>query len=253
VVAASFTSSLSGVALRAAFGALGEDARLAHVPPHQERDEAGEQANREHAAPADVREQPRRDERRQQHAGLPADADVGAGARPQPRRPRLGDQRHADAELAAQAEAGDGAIDDEVPVALRQRAQAGEHREDEDRPGQHGDAAVIVAERAEHDAAHHRPDQRPRRQRAADGGAQPEVGADRGEHESEDEEVEAVHGIPDHRGGERLLGFRVGLLERRSAAPGFECNGHEPPFPSAGSQYVRQPVFQTALPLTTDF
>ena len=60
---------------------------------------------------------------RKQHTGLPAETDIGGHARRAARRPGFGRQRHADAELAAEAEARDGAVDQQIPVALREGAQ----------------------------------------------------------------------------------------------------------------------------------
>ena len=94
-----------------------------------------------------------RHEGRRQHARLPAETDIGRGAGTLGRRPRLGDQGHADAELAAKAEAGDGAIGQQVPIVGRQRAEAGEDGEQHDRPGQHPHPADLVGQHAEHDAA----------------------------------------------------------------------------------------------------
>ena len=76
----------------------------------------------------------------------------GAGAGPLVRRPGLGDEGHADAELAAQPQAGDGAIDHQIPIAPRQRAQPGEDRKQQDGPGEHAHAAVIVAQYSKSDA-----------------------------------------------------------------------------------------------------
>jgi hypothetical protein len=181
-----------------------------------------------------VRQQQRRHQRGDQHPALPAERHIGAGARAQPRRPRLGDQRHADAELAAESEPGDGAVDEKIAVAPGQRAQAGEDRKQQDRPGEHAHAAVIVAQYAEHDAADHRADQRPGEQRAALRRRKREVGADRSQHEAEDEKVEAVHGIAGHGGGERLLRFRVGPVDDRGARSGCHIllrDGHDGPRP----------------------
>ncbi len=177
--------------------AVDEDLRLADIPAHREGDDAGNEPDHEHAAPADRRQQQRRDQRGAQHAGLPAERDVGAGPRPLPGRPGLRHQRHADAELAAEAEPRDGAVDQQVPVALRQRAQPGEHREQQDRPGQHPDAAVIVAEHAEQDAAGDGADQRPGHQRAGLRRGQVQVRRDGAQHEAEDQQIEAVHGVAD--------------------------------------------------------
>jgi hypothetical protein len=71
---------------------------------------------------------------------------------------------------------------------------------EEDGPGQHPDPAVVVGEDAEQDAAGHRADQRPGHQRAGLRRREMQIGRDRAQHEAEDEEVEAVHGVTDGGG-----------------------------------------------------
>jgi hypothetical protein len=122
-------------------------------------------------------------------------------------RPRLGDERHADAELAAEPEARQGAVDQEVPIPLRQGAEAGEDREQQDGPGEHAHTPVIVAQDAEQDAAHDGAHQRPGHERSSLRRREVQLGRNRAQHEAEDEQVEAVHRVADRRGGQRLACF----------------------------------------------
>ena len=145
----------------ALLGLLDEDRRLAERIADHESDDRRQNADGEHAAPADERQQDRRDDRREQHARLPAEADIGRHSRALRGRPGFGRQRHADAELATETEPGDGAINQQIPIALREGAQAGEDREQQNGPGQHADAAEIIAENTEHHAANDRADQCP--------------------------------------------------------------------------------------------
>jgi hypothetical protein len=64
-------------------------------------------------------------------------------------RPCLRDQGHADAELTAEPQAGDGAVDQQVPIAFCEGAKPSESGEQENGRGQHPHATVIVAEDAE--------------------------------------------------------------------------------------------------------
>ena len=152
--------------------------------------------------------------RRGEHPDLPAEADIGGGARPLRGRPGFGDQRHADAELAAETEAGDGAVEQQVPVTLCERAHAGEDGEEDDRPGQDSDAADAVRQHAEADAAQHRADQRGGDERGGLALGQLQVGGDRPQHEAEDQQVEAVHGIADRGAPKRLAGLAVDFGRR---------------------------------------
>ena len=115
VVAASFTRRPSGIRLRCALARSRKISGSCTEKRTTKAIEAGHETDKEHAAPADQRQQNRRDQRRHQHAGLPAERDIGAAARACLRRPSFGDQRHADAELAAEAEPGDGAVDQADP------------------------------------------------------------------------------------------------------------------------------------------
>jgi len=65
----------------------------------------------------------------------------------------------------------------------------------------------MIGEDAEADAAGDRAEQRPGREGRRLGLGQAEIGADRSEHEAEDQEVESVHGIAGRRGDERLAGI----------------------------------------------
>ncbi|MNY04359.1 hypothetical protein D3C86_1370330 [compost metagenome] len=187
------------------------DALLAHehfglmqLVAYHPGDQRRNHADQEHAAPAYHRQQQRREQRHGQHADLPTQGHIRRHARTVARGPGFGGQRHADAELAAQAYAGNRAIDQQIPVALRKRAQAGEHREQHDGPGQHADAAVAVAHGAKEEAADDGADQRPGDQRAGLAGREVQVGRDRRQHEAQDQQIEAVHGVAHGRAGQGL-------------------------------------------------
>jgi hypothetical protein len=140
-------------------------------------------------------------------------------------RPGLGDQRHADAELTAQPEAGDGAINEQIPIALRQGAETGEYREQKDGPGQDTHAAVIVAQRAEQDAAGNGADQRPGNQRTGLGRSEMQLGGNRPQHEAQNEQIEPIHRIAD---GGRGNGFaRKGADTIGRFGDVGVCNCHE--------------------------
>jgi hypothetical protein len=195
--------------------ALHERFRLVQRVAHRPREHCRQHADQEHPAPADVHQQERRQQRGQQHTGLPAERDVARHACALARRPRFRRERHADPEFAAQPDARDGAVHEQILEALRERAQPGEDREQQDRPGQHAHPPVTVAQCTEQDAARHGADQRPRDQRAALPGRQLQRRRDRRQHEAEDQQVEAVHRIADRRSGQRFPRVRADLLHAR--------------------------------------
>jgi hypothetical protein len=119
-------------------------------------------------------------------------------------RPCLRDQGHADAELTAEPQAGDGAVDQQVPIALCEGAKPSESGEQENGPGQHPHATVIVAEDTEQDSSRDGTNQRPGHQRAGLRRGQMQVNGNRPQHEAEDEEIEAVHRVADGGRGERF-------------------------------------------------
>ena len=175
MVSASLTSSCSADS----FGrscVRDEDLRLVQRVADEVGGQRRQDADGEHAAPADHRQQDRREDGRGENAKLPAEPDIGRGAGPHGGRPCLGNQRHADAEFAAEAEAGDGAVGQQIVVALRQRAEPGEYGEQDDGLGQHADAADAVGQHAEEDAADHGADQRGGDQRSALGRGQVQIG-----------------------------------------------------------------------------
>jgi hypothetical protein len=122
-------------------------------------------AKRKHAAPANHRQQQRRGNSRDQHAGLPAQANIRRGTGAFRCRPCFGDQRHADTEFTAKPDARKRSVDQEIPVTLRKRTKTGEHREHDDGPGQDTHATEAIGQHAEADAAKHGSDQRGRHQR----------------------------------------------------------------------------------------
>ena len=208
MVSASLTSSPIG---RLVFGASG-GARDEHLRLVQRlTDEIGgdrrEDADREHAAPADDGKQDRRQDGRGENAELPSEADIGGHAPAHRGRPGFGDQRHADAELAAEPDARDGAVGEQVPIALRQRAHAGEDREQHDGPGQNANAADAVGQHAEDDAADHGADQCRGDQRGALRRAKSKIGGNQTQHEAEDQKIEAVHRIAERRAQQGFLGL----------------------------------------------
>jgi hypothetical protein len=125
---------LHGRLAHAARNPLGEQFRLLDAPPHEKRQHGWQQPDSEHPAPADQRQQQRRQQRCGEHAQLPAEPDIRRHPCALRGRPCLGDERHADAELAAQPDARNRPVREQIAVALRERTQAGENRKDQDRP-----------------------------------------------------------------------------------------------------------------------
>ena len=192
---------------------LQEQVRLLQVAPDEERGDGREQADREHAAPTDQRQQQRCHECRRQHAELPAEPDIGGGTRAFRGWPGLADQRHADAEFAAKAKPRDGAVGQQVPIALRQRAKAGEHREQQDGPGEDPHPAQPVGQHAEQHAAADGADQGRGDQRGGLWRRQPQLGRYGAQHEPQDQQVEAVHGIADRAADQCPAGLRRDRLD----------------------------------------
>jgi len=100
------------------------------------------------------------------------------------RRPGFRRQRHADSKLSTQSNTSDGAVSEQIPIALREGAQAGKNSEEKDCPAQHLDAADIVAKHAKHDAADDRAEQRPGDERASLRCTQVQAGGDGTEDET---------------------------------------------------------------------
>jgi hypothetical protein len=143
-------------------------------------------------------QQQRRQQRSSEHTQLPAQPHIRRHPRSLRRRPRLGDEGHANAEFAAQSKAGNSPVSQQVRIALRQRTQSGKHREDQDGPREHPDPAEVIAQHAEDDPARHRANQRPGHERARLRGRKMQVSGDHRQHEAEDEQIEAVHRIAEH-------------------------------------------------------
>jgi hypothetical protein len=177
------------------------------IVPDEVGGDRGKNSDGEHAAPADDRKQHRSHDGRHEHAKLPSQSNVGRHARPFRGRPCFGDQGHADTEFTAQPDAGNGAVDQQIPVALRQRAHPGEDGEQHDGPGQHTDATDAVRQHAEDDTADDGADQGRRDERSALRGTKSEIRGNNAKHESEDQEVEPVHRIAQGGSQQRLAGF----------------------------------------------
>ena len=185
-------------------GVAHEHFRLVQSIADHPGDDGRDHAHQEHAAPADDRQQQGCQQGRSQHADLPAESHVRRHSRAMAGRPGFCGQRHADAEFTPQPDARNRAVGEQVPVALGECAQAREDGEQHDRPGQHADAAVAIAQRAEHDAAEDGADQRPGHQRAGLPRCEVQVCRDRLQHEAQNQQVEAVHGIADGGAEQRL-------------------------------------------------
>ncbi|MNV46215.1 hypothetical protein D3C71_1380390 [compost metagenome] len=154
---------------------------IADKPGHKCRNHA----HQKHATPADVWQQQRREQGRAQYAHLPAQCHIRRYPGTVTRGPGLGRQCHANAEFAAQADAGQRAVDQQVPIALRKRAQAGEHGKHHNGPGEHTDASKPVAERTKHNAAHDGANQGPCHQGTRLCGRQAQVFPDGAQHETQ--------------------------------------------------------------------
>jgi hypothetical protein len=173
-----------------------------------------EAAQHEHPAPGDYRQQNWGDDRRRQHTQLPAETDIGRGAGAHCRGPCLGDQRHADAELTAQPDTRQPAIEEKIVIAARQPAQPGEDRENDDRVSQHAHPADPVRQHAKEDPAGDRPDQRGGNERSALRRAEAEIRRNHPQHEAEDQQIKAIHRIAERRADQRL--DRVAIDDGRS-------------------------------------
>ncbi len=169
----------------------------------------GKHAERKHAAPSDHGQQQRRCNGGKQHAHLPAEADIRGGTRALRCGPCFGHQRHANPEFAAEADTGNGAIDQEIPITLRKCAQAGEHGEHDNRPGEDAHAPKTIGQHAEANPADHGADQRRRHQRGRLCRRKMEIARDRPQHETENKKIEPVHRITERRTDQRLPGIAV--------------------------------------------
>jgi hypothetical protein len=107
----------------------------------------------------------------------------------------------------------DGAIDQEIPIALGQRAKAGKDGKQHDRPGQDANPPEPVGQDAENKAADNRAYQGRGHQRGALRGRQLQVGRNHPQHESEDQKVEAIHRVTERRPPQRLA--RLGTFVSR--------------------------------------
>ena len=202
-------------------------------------------AKRKHAAPADHGQQQRRGNGSQQHAALPTQTNIGRGARTFRGRPGFSDQRHADPEFAAKADAGKGAVDQEIPIALRKRAKTGEHREHDNGPGQDAHAAEAIRKYAEADTAEHRADQRGCHQRGRLGLRQMEIACNRPQHKAENKKIESVHCVADRRTQQRLP--RIAVDSRRNALHAVRRDAHfdtPPRLKSPTKSSVSQTLYQ---------
>ena len=88
-----------------------------------------------------------------QHAYLEAQADGGSGLRAVSGAGNLGGDGHAQAELGADAQARQEAEQRHQLEAGRESRAQGEHAEEDDRVSKHPDAAELVGQRAEDQAA----------------------------------------------------------------------------------------------------
>jgi hypothetical protein len=205
---------------------LGEKALgLIQSMADEECGDRGNHADGEHTAPTDDRQEQGRDECCGQHAGLPAQPDIGGRAGTHGIRPGLGNHCHADAELAAQSEAGQYAEQQQAPVILRDRTEAGKYRKDHDCPGKHANAPSLVGQYAEQDTANHCGDQCRGNQGGRLRGTQTQPRADGPQHEAEDQQVKPVHRVTDGATNEGAAGggrHGIGRSVRRR-----RCGGRE--------------------------
>ncbi len=193
-----------GVGVAFLLGGGNEHRRLVQEATQAECDQCRHQPYEEHAAPTDHGQKQRRHERRNQYAGLPTERHVGRRACPLFRGPGFGNKRHADAELAAETNSRNRPVGQEIPIGLRRRAQPGENRKQQDRPGQHPDAAEPVAQGTYDEAADHRADERQGHQRASLRWRQVQARNYSRKHERQDQEIEAVHRVSDIGRDQRL-------------------------------------------------
>ena len=124
--------------------------------------------------------------------------------------PGFGDESEPDAELSAEAEAGDGAVGEEVPVAAGKGAKAREDTEEQDSPGEHADAAETVAQHAKADAPDDGAEEGAGHERGGARGGDVERGRDRCDEEDEKEEIKAFYAVADGGGSHGELGLLVG-------------------------------------------
>lgn len=192
--------------------------RVLHAAPHPHHEQRGQRAGPEHHAPGQVAIDQREDRRVDDHGQGPAHGPgalhraeraapvLGAGV--------LGDQDRADRPLAAEAQALEGAEDQQRLVVGGETAGHGEHRVGDDGQQQRLDPADAVREDAREGAADRRDDQR-------HGGQQPGLTAVQTE----------VRGQRHHRQRQREVVVRIQGIAAESAAEGTPPLG-----PSARSQ-----------------
>ena len=136
----------------AAFLDCRETVWLHHAAAHDREQQRRHKADEEHKAPTvttDVAVDPGAEECAQCAAGHHEAGDLGTVRFAQ----GLGEQRNADHQFGSGAEAGDEAIDGEVPDAMRQALQSGEHAVEQDAGSQCPHAADIVGVDTEYESA----------------------------------------------------------------------------------------------------
>ena len=153
----------------------------------------------QHRAPADRGREQEPGHSREADADRFAGLQQGRRAAAHPAWRRLGEQRVADRPFAADAEARDQAENQDRPIPGRARGECRANRVDENRPGHHRAAAVLIGQVAEQDAADAGSAERDAEQHGLFEIVEPEIAADRNEQEGEQDEVVEI----EHPAGER--------------------------------------------------
>ena len=174
-----------------------EDGRLGHGGADDDGDDGRHEADDEQALPAERGDDGRGSQRGDQHADLEAQAHGGGGLGAVFGAGNLGGDGHAQTELGADAQARAEAAEGQDFEAGGEGTAQGEHAEEDDRVGEHLDAAELVGQRPEDQAAQEGAGERDGRQHAGRGVVHAERCDDAGQREAEDHQVEAVERVPD--------------------------------------------------------
>ncbi len=196
-----------------------------------QRTQRRQPADQEHRAPAEPREDDRREQRRSAVADRPRALHEADGLAAMPVGPAFGHERRACRPRPAHAEAEQEPEDRQLPHTLRQAAGRGEQRVHEDTGDDAGPAPSTIGQRAEHDAAERGRGERQRSERAAERLRHAELGDHRRQHHRIDHDVEAVEQPAERGCDERALrrGRRHAQPAERprleSQQPGVERSG----------------------------
>src|SRR5262249_12419014 len=154
-------------------------------------------------------------QRRYQHSRLPAQSHIGCRPRALVGRPRFRCKRHSDSELAAQPNPCNRPISEEIPIALSKRTQAGESREQQNRPTQDANTSVTIAQRTGEKTPGNGADEPPGYERTGFGWAELKSCGERHQDKAQDQKIESIHRIANTRSDQCPAGVGVDLRWRQ--------------------------------------